>query len=376
MSAQSKGYVTFAVSAPHEAVPLDACTVGVVINEIAHAAAGGAPEVAAVVAAAVRGFLDAGGVPQVAARKVSHIVRRLGVEVAMPGLGTEELAGGFERARAAALVVARHHLDAHLDHDPLREVLARISDYLCLLHEEAERGLAEMTRLRSLEASQQTEELRRALFHASEPIDVLALLTGHGATEPYVAVVAVQRTLPEALLHAEGVIVGSRWEVAVPSDVLLALRLPDILRGPIVTGPPVPLKLIPETIDLARRSVRLLQSGAARHPGPVIPCRDLVASLALAGTPLLNQLAAEKHLGPLQSVRSSQRADLAQLLNSWLEHGLPLSQVASTLNLPQQTAQRRFCRLRDLYGEHLDNPDSRLELLLALRHIAMSPQAV
>jgi DNA-binding PucR family transcriptional regulator len=51
----------------------------------------------------------------------------------------------------------------------------------------------------------------------------------------------------------------------------------------------------------------------------------------------------------------------------WLaEQGL-LGQVARRLEVHPQTARYRIARLRDLFGDALDDPDERFWLALALR---------
>ncbi|HVX54026.1 helix-turn-helix domain-containing protein [Nocardioides sp.] len=351
--------------------PLTSELVSNFITEVAHAASGGDTSltpVVDVVAEAVQAFLEANGVAHVAARKVGRQFRRLCVAELPSEIDSARLTRAFERAQSAALVAARQHFEPHLDHDRLIQVLDRIVEYLQLLHDHAGHGLAETHRLRELASERQHEELRRALFRSAEPIDILGRLTGHDPEATYVAVIAVDDVLPKSLLEAPDTMVGSRREALVAPELLEDPQVVESLQHRVVTGPPLPLEAVPEAVEMARRAARLLRSGAASHEGPVVPCDDLICHLAVGGSPLLNELAARKHLESFNELRTSQVLDYAELLLLWLERGQPLNHIANSLNLPPQTVHHRFTVLRRLYGEQLDDPNTRLELLLALRH--------
>jgi DNA-binding PucR family transcriptional regulator len=51
----------------------------------------------------------------------------------------------------------------------------------------------------------------------------------------------------------------------------------------------------------------------------------------------------------------------------WLAEQGRLGQVAARLGIHPQTARYRVARLRELFGDVLDNPDGRFWLELALR---------
>ncbi|MBA3299308.1 MAG: helix-turn-helix domain-containing protein, partial [Thermoleophilaceae bacterium] len=54
-------------------------------------------------------------------------------------------------------------------------------------------------------------------------------------------------------------------------------------------------------------------------------------------------------------------------LLEWLRHRGRTELVAESLHVHPQTVRYRLARLRELYGERLENPDGRFELELALR---------
>lgn len=351
--------------------PLTSELVSGFITEVAHAASGDSKSLTAVVdaiAEAVQAFVDTNGASQAAARKVGRQFRQLGVTGLSPDIDNEVLTRAFERAQTAALVAVRQTFGPNLDHDRLIQVLDRIVEYLKLLQDHTKHGLAETRRLRELTSERQHEELRRAIFRPAEPIDILGQLTGQARDAKYVAVVAVDGVLPKSVLEAADTMVGNRREAVVTPELLDDANVVASLKHRVVAGPPVPLRAVPEAVDMARRAARLLRSGVASHDGPIVPCRDLVSHLAVGGSPLLNEIAARKHLQSFHTLRNSQVLDYAELLLLWLERGQPLNQIANSLKIPPQTAHHRFTVLRRLYGEQLDDPNTRLELLLALRH--------
>ncbi|MBV8989604.1 MAG: helix-turn-helix domain-containing protein [Solirubrobacterales bacterium] len=58
---------------------------------------------------------------------------------------------------------------------------------------------------------------------------------------------------------------------------------------------------------------------------------------------------------------------MTETLKAWLAEQGRLGAVARRLRVHPQTARYRMARLRELFGDTLDDPDSRLWLELALR---------
>lgn len=371
-TALSDSYVVKKTSTFLGSASLNEDLIDSLVAEVVFAAVGDDASMSAVtdvVASAVEAFLEANGIADVAARKVGRQLRQLGVGVLAAETDLQELTRAFERVNVAAVQAAHHLFRPHLDHDRLIDVLSNIAEYLSLLYLHARHGLSESHRLRELDDARREEELRRALFHTAEPIDVLANLVGRDLRTPYVAVVSVGGPLPDTVLENPDTIVGNRAEAVIPP---VLLEEPQVLAGiqyRMVAGPAVPLESVPEAVELTRRAARLLATGTVTHPGPIVPCGDMIGFLAIAGSPLLNELAAHKHLAPMLTLRKAQRLDYAQLLLLWLERGQPLAQIANLLSVPSQTVHHRFTVIRQLYGERLDDPNTRLEILVALRHV-------
>ena len=54
-------------------------------------------------------------------------------------------------------------------------------------------------------------------------------------------------------------------------------------------------------------------------------------------------------------------------LRVWLDHPGQVQRVAALLDVHPQTVRYRVARLRELYGDALEDADARFELALALR---------
>jgi len=81
---------------------------------------------------------------------------------------------------------------------------------------------------------------------------------------------------------------------------------------------------------------------------------------------LAAELAADQ-LRPLDGLTVGSRDRLTETLRIWLAEQGRLGQVAARLNIHPQTARYRVARLRELFGDALDDPDQRFWLELALR---------
>ena len=72
-------------------------------------------------------------------------------------------------------------------------------------------------------------------------------------------------------------------------------------------------------------------------------------------------------LAPLEGLASGQRERLEPTLRAWLDRPGQIQAVAAALGVHPQTVRYRMTRLRELFGERLEDPDARFELSLALR---------
>ncbi len=100
--------------------------------------------------------------------------------------------------------------------------------------------------------------------------------------------------------------------------------------------------------------------------------RDLAEELLLRSDPRLAAELAADRLAPLAELPSGSRGRLTETLRAWLAEQGRLSAVAQRLGVHPQTARYRLARLRELFGDSLEDPEARFGLELALRVSARS----
>ncbi|WP_433533238.1 PucR family transcriptional regulator [Micromonospora sp. CA-263727] len=128
-----------------------------------------------------------------------------------------------------------------------------------------------------------------------------------------------------------------------------------------VVGPALGWAQVPAAVRLAELTAGLVAAVA----GPTFVDDHLVALMLRGETGALAVLAARR-LAPLAPLRPAQRENLLATLYSWLRHWGSRAEVAAELFVHPQTVSYRLNRLRELYGDALDDPTIRLELLLVL----------
>jgi len=123
-----------------------------------------------------------------------------------------------------------------------------------------------------------------------------------------------------------------------------------------------------DTADGARWAARALdlQELGVLPAEPVIQCSDHVATLWLHAEPLLRELVMERQLAPLMKEPDRSRQVLSETLLLYLETHGSAPALAEQLDVHPQTVRYRLRRLRVMFGDLIDSPES-LTLLLALR---------
>jgi hypothetical protein len=101
----------------------------------------------------------------------------------------------------------------------------------------------------------------------------------------------------------------------------------------------------------------------------LIVAREHAGELLLRSEPRLAAELVEDRLAPLARLPAGSRVRLTETLRAWLAEQGRLGPVATRLGIHPQTARYRLARLRDLFGEALDDPDGRFWLELALRAV-------
>jgi hypothetical protein len=105
---------------------------------------------------------------------------------------------------------------------------------------------------------------------------------------------------------------------------------------------------------------------AEGSPALIVASEQAGRLLLRSDQTLAEELAAER-LAPLAELSPRQRARMLDTLRAWLDEQGRLSPVATRLGVHPQTVRYRLARLRELFGEALDDPDERFWLELALR---------
>jgi hypothetical protein len=206
-----------------------------------------------------------------------------------------------------------------------------------------------------------TDAVRLAARRADWPLPDLATVV-LALPDDKPAEAAMSRLGPGALHFRSGQLAGA--VVAAPGAERGRERLSQFLAGSAVAvGPFVDVARLPVAARLTRLAADLLRSGVVRerplfvdeHVGELIVYRDrqLLAGLR------------RKRLAPLDGAGPARPA-LEATLRAWLVHLGDTRRMAEELQVHPQTVRYRLGRLRELFGAELDDPRTRMELLLVL----------
>ncbi|MGY1793688.1 PucR family transcriptional regulator [Geodermatophilus sp. SYSU D00525] len=178
-----------------------------------------------------------------------------------------------------------------------------------------------------------------------------------------------------AVLDARTLQAGEDLPGAEPSTERAVLLVPDaegfaraallkVLSGrDAVVGPARPWQ---EARSSYSRALRALQVGLSPDGDAPVDTEQRLADLVLrADGEALADLRAQV-LAPLDGLGPGPREKLVETLRSWLLHHGRREQVAAELFVHPQTVRYRMGQLRELFGRHLDDPQTVLELTLAL----------
>jgi PucR C-terminal helix-turn-helix domain len=123
-------------------------------------------------------------------------------------------------------------------------------------------------------------------------------------------------------------------------------------------------------------TLRLAQEGAAseQEEDGLLVADDHLLAILLGVDRRLAADIAERALAPLQSETELSRERLTETLTAWLSRRGRTEEVARVLHVHPQTVRYRLGRLRELFGDRLDDPEGRFELEVALRAAAPGPR--
>jgi DNA-binding PucR family transcriptional regulator len=111
---------------------------------------------------------------------------------------------------------------------------------------------------------------------------------------------------------------------------------------------------------------KLISAGAIEGDG-LVRAEDHLTTLLLERDPSLLSELAERRLAPLTDASASARGRLLETLEAWLEHHGNVPDVARAIHVHPQTVRYRLSQLRELFGDELDDPDARFELMVVTR---------
>jgi hypothetical protein len=341
------------------------------IDQAVVRATGGATDelLSELVRAAVDSFVDHDADVERAARRVGPLLDRIGQRQAHRGFTAADLDAAFDVARGALHKSLDSVVGDLVNRDGQVGLREDLTTYLARLHVWARRGLDRTHRLRELSEPERRARMATAAFgrQSSAELVQLAAVSGIDPEALVVPVISLDAPLPAALLDAPGSI-----RAAEPTGVLVAHTwAPDVLEalvdGPAVTGPAVPLAEVGDAVALTRRAVRLLRERGTSGRPRLVACQDLLGELVAESDALLAELAVRKHLTVLDGMPARRKVDLGEVLLMSLELGRPTNTIARELHVPPQTAHSRMKTVRELFGDALDDPLQRLELVVALR---------
>ena len=130
-----------------------------------------------------------------------------------------------------------------------------------------------------------------------------------------------------------------------------------------VVGPSVPFDRVPYSYRLARTLA------VQRGPGDLEPIlvEDHLRDVLLGAEPEVARKLAERALAPLDGLSGAKREVMEQTLLAWLTRWGRREEMGDLLGVHPQTVGYRVRRLRDLFGEVLEDAERRFDLETALR---------
>ena len=305
----------------------------------------------------------------------------LGRAQARAGRSLDELMGFY---RLAGQTMWRNVARLGTEHGVRAEDLYTLAEtgfgHVDEISTQAAAGFAEEHSHRSGAVHSRRSEFARLLLREPQPPpEVLreAAQAAGVALAPSVAVFVGAGEMYEAFVRAareevvlgprEGEFVGALFDPDGPGCRERLRLAAESAGAELALGPSVALADARESLDRALALLALRREGLAG--GDSLACADEHRLELLLGAD--RELAAELSahlLAPLREVRGeSTRLNLAATLRAWLRTPGQRKAIARELGVHPQTVRYRMTRLRELFGEALDDPDGRFELELALR---------
>ncbi len=282
--------------------------------------------------------------------------------------------------RIGARIAWRHlAVDARregVDSESLALLAESIFAYIDELSAFSAEGHAQEQALAAAESDRLRRRLVRLLIdpRPAEPAAVEAAAREAGWELPESVAVLVWRTTRRRV--ASRLPAGS---IVAPVDELSCAVVPDpagpgrlrelraaLRERPAALGPEVGWQRTALSAQQAFAAYGLLEEG--RISGDVlIASEEYLPELILHRDRNLVEALRHRALAPLDVETARSRERLGDTLRAWLDHQGGVPATAAALHVHPQTVRYRISRLRELFGERLDDPRARFELELALR---------
>lgn len=282
-------------------------------------------------------------------------------------------------ARVAWRHVAALAIDARLDRNNLALLAEAVFAYIDELSALSVEGYAEAQSAAAGELQRRRRRLA-ALLLGEGPIDEEAAREAASAAgwEPPRQLAALAWTGGErrllARLPAETLTLepdGDTPGISLIPDPDAPRRRAELERAArdsaAALGPPVPWLEAATSATRALTTRRLVTAGLIDASEGIAFASDHLAELVAHGDESLIRDLATRRLAALDAETQASRRRLTETLRSWLDHQGEVARVAAELHVHPQTVRYRLGRLRERFGDALDDPRARFELSLALR---------
>lgn len=280
-------------------------------------------------------------------------------------------------ARVAWRRIASASLDAGLDGTTLSLLAESIFVYINELSADSTEGYAEV------QSELLGERLRRERQLVGSMLRLPAISPEELATQAAIAGWRVPQQLAALVCHENDLTEITRilpnGVISAPVDGLGCIAVPDasgpgrhrrlkdaIGDRPASIGGDGPPALLRQSWQLARLALEAVDSGVLRSTGLVRAEMHLL-DLTLFNSRGLVQQIRSRTLSPLSDLTPKARSRMTDTATAYIEQWGNAAGMARTLQIHPQTARYRVARLRDLFGDRLDDPSERLALELSLR---------
>jgi len=302
-------------------------------------------------------FVDLLGAPEAAPQ--GGVYRALGRGEHRGGRSLDALQAAYRTgARVAWRRSGEAAARAGIGADDQRRLAEAIFAYIDQIAAESVEGYASAQARVAGEAERRRRQLVAALVEGQPPAAVEAGAQEAGWPLPRLLVVIAAADAGRLAARLGPGAIAADEILVVADPEAPGARLRQMLEGTRAgVGPAVEPGAAPLSHRLAVAARALAQDG------PVFADDRLPDLLVTADQELATRLA-DRALAPLAEDRSGR---LTETLRAWLEAQGHHPTVAAALHIHPQTVRYRLARLRERFGDTLDDPDGRLALQLALR---------